>query len=686
MSITLSSFTSTVSNVWNMVGYPKYNVSALDKLTHNQLIHITDYIRDIFKDSMIMDPPALCVVGSQSSGKSITLNGLIGIDILPNGKSIVTRTPIHLRLIHVNDSKNIVIDFLDKDDNQKLISTHTIDASTYTTDQLIPIRDEIVKLTELYAGGSKNVVDIPINIRIKSPSVPNLSIIDLPGLTNIALMDQGQPENIKGDIENMIIKYIRNPKTIILSIIPAIIDVESDMGLGLIKIHDPGFVRTIGVLTKIDMLKDSNVENYLSGKISRNLQLGYGYYAVRNRSSDEAKTMNQRDGYALEAKLFAETEPYKSSENKQRMGSINLGIRLSEILLAHLRACLPGVMDEIKNKAKYIEDQLSEIGHDYPETESAKKTTLVTLLYGFQREYTGAILDRGAHYNTGSWIAESFRQLSLDIDQIDPCNALMFNDEMINALIRDYNGIHMPDLMISTGIIEKYFQGGVNVSYMIPSNDTENRGVANENGLNCDGMKSMGMGTKKIEPIKSLKGPYVRCIMKVQSILINLIDTILSQDNFSRFPQLCTKIKENIVSIIISERYVDTNNKIDDLLTEETECIWTDDQKFRCNVLPGMISKSKDGSVEPLVIRGIFTEYFNIVRTHFNHSVHKKIHTFFVNRIVDDINMRLVDLIITKGDFNHLLEEHKEKALKRERLNKLKEKIDMTKSMINSIC
>lgn len=238
---TLNTIANTVTNVWNMVGYQKQVVNTLDMLTNSQLIELSDHIQDIFRGSDMLDPPTLCVIGSQSSGKSNTLNSITGIDILPKGKSIVTRTPIHVRLIHTKITDTIIVEFYDKDDLHKLISSFSINANTTPDEQLIPVRNEIIRITELYAGQSKNVVDIPINITIKSPNVPPLSIIDLPGMTHIALTDKGQPEDIKDNIENMLIKYIKNPRTIILSIIPATIDVESDMGLGLIKKYDPGF-------------------------------------------------------------------------------------------------------------------------------------------------------------------------------------------------------------------------------------------------------------------------------------------------------------------------------------------------------------------------------------------------------------------------------------------------------------
>lgn len=665
MTSTLASLASSVSNALGIVGSKHTIELALDKLTQDQMIQIADHIRDVFKNSDFLDPPTLCVIGAQSSGKSITLNGLTGIDILPNGKSIVTRTPIHLRLIHTKDTKTITVEFFDKDDSQKLLSSFNVDASTTPSDQLTPITNEIIRLTEQYAGSSKNVVDIPINIRVKSPNVPNLSVVDLPGMTNIALTDRGQPENIKENIEKMLSKYIKNPRTIILAIIPATIDVESDMGLGLIKTYDPQFRRTIGVLTKVDMLKDSNVENYLSGTISKNLQLGYGYFTVRNRSSEEVKTLSVKEGYALESRFFSETEPYKSSSYKDRMGSINLGNRLSEILLSHLRACLPVVMEEIKNLELSIETQLDEIGRDYPSTDVAKRTTMNILLHEFQREYNSSIKDRGALHNAGARIAETFRRFSMNMDKLNPFTPSVFTDVIINDIVRDYNGIHMPDSTISTGVIEKCFQG-IDV-YEFKEKNSDVKIV------------------KRIEPMKIMKDPVSQCLKDVQLILIELVDSILHRDKFSRFPKFCMKVRENVTNLIVPSRYENTTEKINEFFTEETECIWTDDQKFRTEILPTMSTRAKDGTVDPNVIRTVLTGYFSVIRNIANHSIRKKIFTFFVLKVIEDINTKLMDHMLVKLDINALLEENREKAVKRESLMKMKDKIDLVKNMISSL-
>ncbi len=80
-----------------------------------------------------------------------------------------------------------------------------------------------------------NISSKELIINIHSPFVPNLSLIDLPGLTMVACVDKGQPEDIKDRIEQLIISYIQDKKTIILAIMQSKNDLETDIGLALTK-------------------------------------------------------------------------------------------------------------------------------------------------------------------------------------------------------------------------------------------------------------------------------------------------------------------------------------------------------------------------------------------------------------------------------------------------------------------
>ena len=440
---------------------------GLQQMSHGKLIELADLVHDVFQGDALLEPPSICTIGGQSAGKSMALNSLCGIDILPNGKSIVTRTPIHLRLLHNSELDHIRVEFFEyathismngTDAVHKILSKFRVDLNC-PQDQLYPIRQEVENITEHYAGKAKNVVDRPINIRITSPKVPNLSIIDLPGLTHIALRDRGQPADIKQNIERMLTRYISSPRTLILAIIPATSDVEADMGLGLIKQYDPNFDRTIGVLTKTDMLVDSDVERYLTNSISKDLQVKYGYFAVRNRSSDEIKNHTVEEGYVLEQKFFTTHPVYSKSEAKDRMGSINLANRLSEILISHLKACLPSVIEEIRKFDKNLESKLDEIGRDYPQDAEAKRSIMNILISEFQKTYDQAITGRGAEYNTGAQINRAINRMKHSCATLNPFVPEIYTDHKIREIIEDYDGIHMSSSAISTGVIEALIQG-----------------------------------------------------------------------------------------------------------------------------------------------------------------------------------------------------------------------------------
>ena len=128
-------------------------------------------------------------------------------------------------------------------------------------------------ITTQYAGEGMNITDKPIYLRIYSPNIPNLSLVDLPGLTMVACTDKGQPKDIKDRIRNLLHTYIDDPETIILAVMPARTDIEADIALDLIKECDTEGKRTIGIMTKLDLMNEgTDITNYLD-KVSRDLQL-----------------------------------------------------------------------------------------------------------------------------------------------------------------------------------------------------------------------------------------------------------------------------------------------------------------------------------------------------------------------------------------------------------------------------
>lgn len=139
----------------------------------NDLIPLVNKLQDVFSTigSDTVDLPQIIVVGSQSSGKSSVLENIVQRDFLPRGNGIVTRRPLVLQLINIQNTEEEYGEFLHAPD-QKF------------TD-FSEIRREIETETARVAGQNKGISRSPINLRIYSPNVLNLTLVDLPGLTKV---------------------------------------------------------------------------------------------------------------------------------------------------------------------------------------------------------------------------------------------------------------------------------------------------------------------------------------------------------------------------------------------------------------------------------------------------------------------------------------------------------------------
>ena len=172
------------------------------------------------------------------------------------------------------------------------------------------IRDEIVRETDQKTGGNLGISPAPINLRIYSPKVLTLTLVDLPGLTKVPVGNQ--PRDIERQIKEMVLKQIQKPNAIILAVTAANTDLANSDGLKLAREVDPEGQRTIGVLTKVDLMDEgTDVVDILAGRI---IPLRLGYVPVVNRGQRDIEN-KKAISFALEnEKNFFET--HKAYRNK----------------------------------------------------------------------------------------------------------------------------------------------------------------------------------------------------------------------------------------------------------------------------------------------------------------------------------------------------------------------------------
>ncbi|KAJ0810145.1 putative dynamin stalk domain, dynamin, GTPase region, GTPase effector domain, Dynamin superfamily [Helianthus annuus] len=309
--------------------------------------------------------PSVVVVGGQSSGKSSVLESIVGRDFLPRGSGIVTRRPLVLQL-HKTDGGEEYAEF------------GHMPRRRFTDFSLV--RQEIQDETDRITGKSKQISPIPIHLSIYSPNVVNLTLIDLPGLTKVAV--EGQPESIVEDIEKMVRTYVDKPNSIILAISPANQDIATSDAMKLAKEVDPSGERTFGVLTKLDLMdKGTNALDVLEGRAYR---LQHPWVGIVNRSqADILKNTDMIYARRREQEYFYTSPDYGHLASK--MGSVYLAKLLSQHLESVIKAKIPGIIALINKGIDEMEAELDRLGRPIAVDEGAKLYTILELCRAFDK-------------------------------------------------------------------------------------------------------------------------------------------------------------------------------------------------------------------------------------------------------------------------------------------------------------
>ena len=315
--------------------------------------------------------PMIAVVGSQSSGKSSVLEAIVGKEFLPRGTGIVTRRPLLLQLEQSNGDE--FAEFGHRPGHRLPLG----DA----------VRNEIEAETNRETERTgKLISDVPITLRIFSPTVLNLTLVDLPGLTTVAL--DGQQKDIVTLIRKMVFKFIEKESCLILAVSPANQDLANSAALQSAKIVDPRGQRTIGVVTKVDLMDPgTDAVNVLMGRV---ISLKFGIVGVVNRSQqDIQKGTPIEEALKKEADFFKNTPAYAEIADKQ--GTAYLSSRLSLLLSKHVRAYIPTLRNEILTTIGFLRDQLDQFGGEEAvrsELDRNRGSILLTAVSNFAEEFT----------------------------------------------------------------------------------------------------------------------------------------------------------------------------------------------------------------------------------------------------------------------------------------------------------
>ena len=398
------------------------------------------------------------------------------------------------------------------------------------------VREEIENETARIAGNNKGINRQPINLKIFSPHVLNLTLVDLPGLTKVPIGDQ--PSDIEKQTRTLISEYIAKPNSIILAVSPANVDIVNSEALKLARHVDPMGRRTIGVLTKLDLMDHgTNALDILSGRV---YPLKLGFIAVVNRSQHDIQNHKpMSDALKAESDFFRHHPAYRNMAT--RCGTQYLAKTLNTTLMAHIRDRLPDIKARLNTLMGQTQQELASYGRKQFDGKEHRGSLILQLMTRFATSFISSIDGTSSEISTkelcgGARIYYIFNSVfGNSLETIDPTTNLSVLD--IRTAIRN-----------STGPRPSLFVPELAFDLLVKPQ------------------------------IKLLEVPSQRCVELVYEELIKICHTCGSTE-LSRFPRLQGKLIE-VVSDLLRERLGPASHYVESLIAIQRAYINTNHPNF----------------------------------------------------------------------------------------------------------
>ncbi|XP_020590970.1 dynamin-related protein 3A-like [Phalaenopsis equestris] len=399
----------------------------------SSLIPIVNKVQDSFaqlESSSTIDLQQVAVVGIQSSGKSRVLEALVGRDFLPRASDICTRRPLLLELVNISRWPDAPADEEDWGEFSHLPAKRYYNFSE--------IRCEIEAQTDREALGNKGVSDKQILLKIFSPNVLNITLVDFPGITKVPVGNQ--PSDIEAIIRTMILSYIKHENCIILTVLPANADLSNYDALQMARIADPDGSRTIGVITKLDIM-DRGVDacNFLLGNV---ISLRLGYVGVFNRSQQDTNLNRSIDDALANEEAFFRHHPVYH-DLSHCCGVPKLAKKLNQILVRRIWSILSGLKSCINSQLVAVAKEHAAYG-DVVESKHDQGLKLLNILTKYCEAFTSIIEGKNEELLIGelsgvAWTHYIFQSIFVkSLEEVDPCEDV--SDEDIRMTSQNATG------------------------------------------------------------------------------------------------------------------------------------------------------------------------------------------------------------------------------------------------------
>jgi len=301
-----------------------------------------------------IDMPMLVVIGAQSSGKSSVLSSIACMPF-PVSDDICTKFVTKL------------VCRCQTDTSVRITITPSPDRKAKDQERLGKFKPPTLEPKELdkiiEAVGRRVGADYDdsfcqdvLEVHIASPEVPSVTLVDLPGLIDVA-MSETQSEDDIAFVREKVAEYVKNPRCLVLAVVDGSKDLSSNQILRYLTDGEQA-KRTIGILTKPDLIPRERVLGRYIDLISNNNHLyraGLGWYVVRNRAPGEQHfTDRERDN--AEMRILSQQE-FNSIPTHQK-GAQNLRSGILQKLLPFYEGELMPLRQDILKRLEDTDDRL----------------------------------------------------------------------------------------------------------------------------------------------------------------------------------------------------------------------------------------------------------------------------------------------------------------------------------------
>ncbi|XP_053544500.1 interferon-induced GTP-binding protein Mx1-like isoform X3 [Ictalurus punctatus] len=350
--------------------------------------------------------PAIAVIGDQSSGKSSVLEALSGVPLPRGGEDIVTRCPLELKM-----KKSRQKDFWHGKIKYKDIERDITDPADV---------ERSIRKAQNEIAGALGMSDELIRLEVTSTNAPDLTFIDLPGIVRVPV--KGQPEDIEEQIKSLMKKFITKQDTIILVVVPCNVDITTTEALKMAQKIDLLGERTIGILTKPDLVEKGKEDEVVSVINNDIIFLTKGYTVVRCQGQQEVvDRISLYEAIEKEKHFFIEHPHFRMPYKAGKATIPKLAENLTLELVLHIEKSLPQLKEQIQLMLAETQTELDRYNSGPPTDPEQWMDFLTDKITAFTQDAINITIGEETksmpHVNIFSTLRREFNDWKTDLDK-----------------------------------------------------------------------------------------------------------------------------------------------------------------------------------------------------------------------------------------------------------------------------